>query len=175
MTRSSTQGLRGHPAVRYRAGIVLGIGLGAFVDGIVFHQVLRWHHFISDTGGADTTTVEGLNANTLADGLFHVASWLVLVAGVILMWRSSRAREVPSGRVLAGSLLVGAALFNLFDAVGSHWVLGLHHIHEGSYETLSDVVYFFVSLLIGLAGLALARPRRAADAPRRSNTERAPA
>ncbi len=156
MPATATRGLRGHPAVRYRPGIVLGLGLGGFVDGIVFHQVLRWHHFISDTPGNDTTTVDGLNANTLADGLFHVATWLILVSGVILMWRSSRAGRVPSGRVLAGSIITGAALFNLFDAVVSHWVLGLHHIHEGSYETLSDVVYFFASLLLGAAGLALA-------------------
>ncbi len=150
--------MRDHLALRYRAGLVLGVGLGAFVDGIVFHQVLRWRHFISDAPGSDTTTVDGLNENTLADGLFHVFSWLVLVAGLIMMWRSSRAGQVPSGRVLASSLLIGGALFNLYDALVTHWVLGLHHIHEGSYETLSDVVYFAVSLLIGLAGLALARP-----------------
>ncbi|HYP47538.1 MAG TPA: DUF2243 domain-containing protein [Thermoleophilaceae bacterium] len=157
MSSQPSRGLRDHPALRFRAGIVLGIGLGAFVDGIIFHQVLRWHHFISDTAGNDTSTVDGLNSNTLADGLFHVASWLILVAGLIMMWRSARAGEVPSGRVLAGSLLTGGALFNLFDAIASHWILGLHHIHEGSYETLSDVIYFVVSLLIGLAGLALAR------------------
>jgi uncharacterized membrane protein len=80
------------------------------------------------------------------------------------MWRSARAGGVPSGRVLAGSLLTGAAIFNLFDAIASHWILGLHHIHEGSYETLSDVVYFFVSLSMGLAGLTIARPRSSAGA-----------
>jgi uncharacterized membrane protein len=158
MASEASRAIHEHPALRYRAGLVLGVGLGAFVDGIVFHQVLRWHHFISDAPGSDTTTVDGLNENTLADGLFHVVSWLILVAGLILMWRSARAGRVPPGRVLAGSLLVGGALFNLYDAVITHWVLGLHHIHEGSYETLSDVVYFVVSLLIGLAGLALAWP-----------------
>jgi uncharacterized membrane protein len=153
-----------NPGLAYRPGLVLGIGLGAFVDGILFHQVLRWHHFISDTPGQDTTTVDGLNANTLADGLFHAVSWCVLVAGVILMWRSAQAGAVPQGRVLAGSLLTGAGFFNLFDAVGSHWVLGLHHIHEGSYETLSDVVYFVVAVLMTVAGLALSRRRRTASA-----------
>lgn len=165
-----TGALRDHPALRYRAGIVLGVGLGAFVDGILFHQVLRWHHFVSDTAGNDTTTVDGLNANTLADGLFHAASWLVLVVGVVLMWRSSRDGRVPTGRVLAGSLLVGAALFNIFDAIVAHWVLGLHHLHEGSYETLSDVVYLIVSVLIGIGGLALARPAHTAH--RRSGAAR---
>jgi uncharacterized membrane protein len=146
-----------NPALGYRPGLVLGIGLGAFVDGILFHQILRWHHFISDTAGQSTSTVDGLNANTLADGLFHAVSWCVLLAGVILMWRSSRAGDVPRGRVLAGSLVTGAGLFNLFDAVASHWVLGLHHIHEGSYETLSDVVYFIVAVLTVIGGLVLAR------------------
>ena len=27
--------------------MLLGIGLGGFVDGIVFHQILQWHHFFS--------------------------------------------------------------------------------------------------------------------------------
>ena len=64
--------LRHHPALRYRAGIV--IGLGAFGNEILFHQVLRWHDFVSDTAGSDTTTVDGLNAKALADGLFHAVS-----------------------------------------------------------------------------------------------------
>jgi hypothetical protein len=25
-------------------GILLGLGLGGFVDGIVLHQILQWHH-----------------------------------------------------------------------------------------------------------------------------------
>jgi uncharacterized membrane protein len=29
---------------------LLGIGLGGFVDGIVLHQVLQWHHMLTDTG-----------------------------------------------------------------------------------------------------------------------------
>jgi uncharacterized membrane protein len=26
------------------AGILLGLGLGGFFDGIILHQVLQWHH-----------------------------------------------------------------------------------------------------------------------------------
>jgi uncharacterized membrane protein len=161
--------LRGHPALAYRPGVVTGIGLGAFADGIVFHQVLRWHHFVSDTGGNDPRTLAGLRTNVLADGLFHVASWLVLVAGPVMLWRSGRARTVPPGRVFAGSVLAGAAAFNLFDAVVVHWVLGLHHIHEGSHEVLSDVVYFVASLLLGMAALALAASGDGRAARRRAD------
>ena len=31
-------------------GILLGIGLGGFVDGIVLHQILQWHHMLSSEG-----------------------------------------------------------------------------------------------------------------------------
>ena len=32
-------------------GLLLGVGLGGFVDGIVFHQVLQWHHVLTADGG----------------------------------------------------------------------------------------------------------------------------
>ena len=36
---------------RLRApGILLGIGPGGFVDGIVLHQILQWHHMTTGTG-----------------------------------------------------------------------------------------------------------------------------
>ena len=29
------------------AGVLFGLGLGGFFDGIVFHQILQWHHMVS--------------------------------------------------------------------------------------------------------------------------------
>ena len=29
-------------------GLLMGLGFGGFVDGIVLHQILQWHHMISD-------------------------------------------------------------------------------------------------------------------------------
>jgi uncharacterized membrane protein len=31
----------------FSAGILFGLGLGGFFDGIVLHQVLQWHHMLS--------------------------------------------------------------------------------------------------------------------------------
>ena len=31
-------------------GVVVGIGLGRFVDGIVLHQILQWHHMLTSAG-----------------------------------------------------------------------------------------------------------------------------
>ncbi|WP_460744124.1 DUF2243 domain-containing protein [Mariniluteicoccus endophyticus] len=30
-------------------GILLGIGLGGFLDGILLHQILQWHHMLSSS------------------------------------------------------------------------------------------------------------------------------
>jgi uncharacterized membrane protein len=48
-------------------GILLGIGLGGFVDGIVLHQIVQWHHMVSDD--VSTRSVAGLEDNTFADGI----------------------------------------------------------------------------------------------------------
>jgi hypothetical protein len=53
----------------------MGLGLGGFIDGIVLHQVLQWHHRLTSTGEYPMTTVAGLEANTLADGFFHLLTW----------------------------------------------------------------------------------------------------
>ena len=42
-----------------RPAIVLGIGLGGFLDGIVLHQILQWHHMLTSTGDYPATTVRG--------------------------------------------------------------------------------------------------------------------
>ena len=32
------------------AGILFGLGLGGFFDGIILHQVPRWHHMLTSEG-----------------------------------------------------------------------------------------------------------------------------
>ena len=54
---------------------ILGLGLGGFVDGIVLHQVLQWHHMLTATGDHPMTTVAGLESNTLADGFLQIAEY----------------------------------------------------------------------------------------------------
>jgi uncharacterized membrane protein len=73
--------------------LLLGLGLGGFVDGIVLHQVLQWHHMVRDVPGHPVGTVAGLEANTLADGLFHVVTWVLVVVGSSLgvaAWQRDR-------------------------------------------------------------------------------------
>ena len=98
-----------------RPSFILGIGLGGFVDGIVLHQILQWHHMLTgDGGGEPMTTVAGLEANTLVDGFFHAATWILVVAGSLLAVRAwQRGELAPPWRVHIGMLLAGWGAFNL--------------------------------------------------------------
>jgi Predicted membrane protein (DUF2243) len=46
------------------AGILFGLGLGGFFDGIVLHQVLQWHHMLT-SAGYPADSVPNLEINTL--------------------------------------------------------------------------------------------------------------
>ena len=74
--------------------ILLGIGLGGFLDGIVLHQLLQWHSMLSNR--VPPTTLEAMHLNMFWDGVFHAATWLITVTGVMLLWRSARRRHDAS-------------------------------------------------------------------------------
>lgn len=45
------------------SGILLGLGLGGFFDGIALHQLLQWHHLLT-SAGYPPDSVENLDVNT---------------------------------------------------------------------------------------------------------------
>ena len=110
--------------------VLLGLGLGGFVDGIVLHQLLQWHHMLT-SAGYPATTVGNLALNTVADGLFHAATWGLTVAGLALLWGAARRRHAPwPASVLWGGALAGWGGFNLVEGLIDHHLLGLHHVNE---------------------------------------------
>ncbi len=139
-----------------RASIILGFGLGGFFDGIVLHQLLQWHHFVS--GVVSNTTVPGLELNTLWDGIFHSAMYGVTAVGLILVWRAINRVGAPfSPRVAFGGVLIGAGGFNLFDSIVNHWILGIHHIREVEDWLVYDIGFFITGLILLGAGVFLIR------------------
>ena len=59
-----------HPVRRaVAAGMLLGIGMGGFVDGILFHQILQLHNMLSNRVLRDSLVHEQINM--FWDGLFH--------------------------------------------------------------------------------------------------------
>ena len=112
------------------AGILLGLGLGGFFDGIVLHQILQWHHMLT-SAGHPADTLENLAFNTRWDGIFHAGTYVFVVLGVAALWRHARTRHHPwSTRQIVGSILMGFGLFNLVEGVVNHHMLGLHHVNE---------------------------------------------
>jgi uncharacterized membrane protein len=111
------------------AGILFGLGLGGFFDGIVLHQILQWHHLLSSRVRPDS--VPALELNTLADGLFHASTWLFVVAGLAVLWRHARRTHLTwPTRLIAGTLLMGFGAFNIVEGLIDHEILGLHHVNE---------------------------------------------
>lgn len=112
------------------AGIFFGLGLGGFFDGILFHQILQWHHMVT-SAGYPPDSVDNLKFNTLLDGLFHASTYLFVLIGLVLLWRAAHRSHLRwSGKLLAGSMLVGFGIFNLVEGVVNHHLLGLHHVNE---------------------------------------------
>ena len=111
--------------------ILLGLGLGGFFDGIVLHQMLQWHHMVSNVAQYPVTTVDGLKANTLGDGLFHAATYLFTGAGLFLLWKAMKnPTRSWSTKLLVGLLLMGWGSFNVIEGTIDHELLGIHHVNQ---------------------------------------------
>ena len=141
-------------------GAVFGVGLGGSVDGIVLHQILQWHHLVAARTPADT--LEGLQRNTLADGLFQVATTAVIVLGAVLLRRDAAGRRGGGGgRATLGAVLLGFGAFHLVDEVVLHLLLEAHHIRMVEDYLVYDVGFTALGVVLVAAGYALLRGRAA--------------
>lgn len=146
------------------AGVMLGLGLGGFFDGIVIHQLLQWHHMLT-SAGYPATSVENLQINTLWDGLFHALTWVLTVVGVFLLRRAYAAGERPGSLAsFIGLLLIGWGLFNLAEGLLNHYLIGIHHVRDdlppGLGQQLWDLGFLFWGAAMVVAGWWLSRRPR---------------
>ena len=138
------------------AGMVLGIGMGGFVDGIVFHQLLQVHNMLS--ARRPPTSVANLEINMFWDGVFHAFTWLSTAVGIALLFRAARRAEVPwSGRTLVGAMLAGWGTFNLVEGVIDHHVLHVHHVVERLGLSIWDWAFLGSGVVLVVTGVALIR------------------
>ena len=155
---------------------LMGIGLGGFVDGIVLHQILQWHHLLTDEGDFPMDTVKGLEDNTLADGLFHVATWFFLLIGTLAAVSSwQHGRLAPPWRSHFGLLLTGWGVFNLVEGIVDHQILGIHHVRDDLGGPVSwDIGFLVFGALLVIVGTALVRSGDRATATDRVDEQAAP-
>jgi len=128
------------------ATVLIGIGLMAGVDEIIFHQVLAWHHFYDGS-----TPAVGL----LTDGLLHAAELVIIVAGFFL-FADVRRREALAPRFAWAGFFLGAGGFQLFDGIIDHKLLRLHQIRYGVEVLPYDIAWNAAGLILLAIGIWLA-------------------
>lgn len=176
---SPRAGERRHPAPAtssfpVAAGVLFGLGLGGFFDGIVLHQILQWHHMLT-SAGYPADSVRNLRIDMLWDGIFHVASFVFVAAGLVVLWRAAHRRHAGwSARLLAATMLMGFGAFNLVEGIVDHHLIGLHHVNETVpreqwlYWDLGFLGWGALMLVGGFALYRRGRARSDDEAPRRA-------
>lgn len=141
------------------APFLIGIGIMAGVDEIVFHQVLAWHHFYDRS-----TPAVGL----LSDGLLHAGELIAIVAGFFLLADVHRSGALAPRWAWAGFFL-GLGIFQLFDGIVDHKMLRVHQVRYGVEDILPyDLAWNGAGLVLLLIGGALLmRARSASSVARR--------
>lgn len=145
------------------AGTVLGIGMGGFVDGILFHQLLQVHNMLSARFPVRDLDPEklvvNLEINMFWDGLFHLATWITTAIGIGMLWNAVGRRDVPhSTRTLWGALSLGWGLFNLVEGIIDHHVLHIHHVVETHNHLVWDLAFLLSGAALVTVGWLLIRP-----------------
>jgi uncharacterized membrane protein len=142
------------------AGTLIGAGMGGFVDGILFHQLLQVHNMLS--AKYPRTTLVNVEVNMFWDGLFHALTWSLTAIGIALLWRCGQRADVPwSTRTFLGSLVVGVGMFNLVEGIIDHHILNVHHVVERLGPSIWDLAFLAVGgVLLILVGWALIRSGR---------------
>ena len=127
------------------SGLLFGVGLAAFLDELIFHQLLRWHHFYDKS-----TTDMGL----ISDGLFHAFSWFATIGGLFIL-ADLRRRGVFSIKRWWGGVLLGAGGFQLYDGTVQHKLMQIHQIRYVENIMKYDLVWNGLAVIMILAGLFL--------------------
>ncbi|PUA36637.1 DUF2243 domain-containing protein [Paenibacillus elgii] len=133
------------------AGCLFGLGLVAFIDEAVFHQLLHWHHFYDKS-----TTGIGL----VSDGLFHAFSWFATIGGLFMFADLLRRKALQLQRWWGGSLL-GSGTFQLYDGTIQHKIMRIHQIRYVENVIVYDLIWNFTAISMILAGsMFLIRSKR---------------
>lgn len=132
------------------SGILFGLGMVAFIDEVVFHQLLHWHHFY------DLSTT---NVGLISDGLFHAFSWFATVVALFMV-ADLRKRKVWNFKRWMGAVYVGGGTFNLYDGIIQHKMMRIHQIRYNVDIFYYDVVWNVLAALMIIVGLILLKKKK---------------
>ncbi|WP_039067234.1 DUF2243 domain-containing protein [Staphylococcus shinii] len=131
-----------HPQRNLWSGILFGLGVAAFIDEVVFHQLLAWHHFYDKSSMA---------IGLVSDGLFHAFSWFATVASLFLLADIKRRNSFWVKRWVSGTLL-GLGFFQLYDGLIQHKIFQIHQIRYEVNVLPYDIVWNAIAVIILIVG-----------------------
>ncbi|WP_249709667.1 DUF2243 domain-containing protein [Bacillus cereus] len=127
------------------SGILFGLGLVAFIDETIFHQLLHWHHFYDKS-----TTDIGL----ISDGLFHAFSWFATIGSLFMIADLRRRNAFWLKRWWSG-LMLGSGGFQLYDGTIQHKLMKIHQIRYVDNVLIYDVIWNIIATVMLLIGILL--------------------
>lgn len=132
------------------AAFMLGVGLIGAVDGIVFHQLLQWHHMIDSPN---------INFEIITDGFFTAGFSTILIWGGIKIFLDARNDQLGhSWGTFFSGLLIGSGAFNLVEGIVNHHILQVHRVRPAAENPLLyDLTFLASGLLLILIGFIIKR------------------
>lgn len=127
------------------SGILFGFGVIAFIDEVVFHQLLHWHHFY------DKSTSD---AGLISDGLFHAFSFFATIGSSFILADLRRRHAFMLGRWIGG-ILLGSGSFQLYDGIIQHKLMRLHQIRYNVDIAPYDWIWNLAALALIIAGVVI--------------------
>ncbi|MDZ5710804.1 DUF2243 domain-containing protein [Jeotgalibacillus haloalkalitolerans] len=127
------------------SGVLFGLGLIVFMDEVVFHQLLQWHHFYDKS-----TTFAGI----ASDGLLNSFGFFSAVFGLFMLADLGK-RQVLHWKRWIGGAFLGAGGFQLYDGIIHHKLLQLHQIRYQVDILPYDMVWNISAFLMLLTGAVI--------------------
>ena len=132
------------------AGLILGLGLLGAIDGIVFHQLLQWHHMILSPN---------IQLEIFTDGLFTALFSAKLIWGGVKIFQDARKNQLgTSWRIFLGGIFVGGGAFNLVEGIVDHHILQVHRVKPLAENPLMyDLAFLAIGALLVVIGFMIKR------------------
>jgi uncharacterized membrane protein len=133
------------------SAFILGLGLLGAIDGIVFHQLLQWHHMIDH---------HNINFEIVTDGWFTTLFSVLLFWGGIKIFRNAAMDQLGRRwQTFIGGILVGGGTFNLLEGIINHHILLVHRVRPSAENPLLyDLGFLAVGVILIMVGLVIKKP-----------------
>ncbi|WP_079510180.1 DUF2243 domain-containing protein [Mesobacillus jeotgali] len=132
------------------AGLILGLGLLGAIDGIVFHQLLQWHHMVLS---------DNLQLEIFTDGLFTALFSAKLIWGGVKIFQDARKNQLGSSwRIFLGGIFIGGGAFNIVEGIVDHHILQVHRVKPMAENPLMyDLAFLAIGALLMVIGFMIKR------------------